>query len=160
VLKENSLCVSFYGWDKVDLFMGAWRAAGLRPVGQIIFCKPYASSVRYLSYRHEGAYLLAKGFPPFPDKPPPEVMGWEYSGNRLHPTQKPVASLKPLIAAFTKPGQIVLDPFAGSGSTLVAARAQHAHTGLAMVDRAQLVQVQQIPQLAGIDTVTFVSIFE
>jgi site-specific DNA-methyltransferase (adenine-specific) len=116
VLKPDSLCVSFYGWDKVDLFMGAWRAAGFRPVGQIIFCKPYASSVRYLSYRHEGAYLLAKGFPPFPDKPPPDVMGWEYSGNRLHPTQKPVATLKPLIAAFTKPGAVVLDPFAGSGS--------------------------------------------
>jgi site-specific DNA-methyltransferase (adenine-specific) len=33
-----------------------------------------------------------------------------------------VQSLKPLISAFTKPGDIVLDPFSGSGSTLVAAR--------------------------------------
>ena len=31
VLKADSLCVSFYGWDKVDLFMAAWREAGFRP---------------------------------------------------------------------------------------------------------------------------------
>jgi site-specific DNA-methyltransferase (adenine-specific) len=30
--------------------------------------------------------------------------------------------LKPLISAFTEPGNIVLDPFCGSGSTLVAAQ--------------------------------------
>src|SRR5690606_21017292 len=38
-----------------------------------------------------------------------------------HPTQKSEAILIPLIEAFTQPGQVVLDPFAGSGSTLVAA---------------------------------------
>ena len=49
-------------------------------------------------------------------------MDWTYTGNTLHPTQKPVSILKPLIAAFTQPGQLVLDPFAGSGSTLAAAQ--------------------------------------
>jgi DNA modification methylase len=49
------------------------------------------------------------------------VQPWIYSGNRSHPTEKAVGILKPLIEAFTQPGQIVLDPFAGSGSTLVAA---------------------------------------
>jgi site-specific DNA-methyltransferase (adenine-specific) len=40
----------------------------------------------------------------------------------LHPTQKPVGSLTPLIEAFSQPSGMVLDPFAGSGSTGVAAR--------------------------------------
>ena len=49
------------------------------------------------------------------------MLDWHYTGNRLHPTQKPVPSLKPVIDAFTKPGDIVLDPFCGTGSTLLAA---------------------------------------
>ena len=122
VLKPDSLCVSFYGWNKTDVFIAAWRNAGFRIVGHIVFRKRYASSARHLSYTHEQAYLLAKGFPAFPDRPPPDVIDWHYSGNRLHPTQKPVQSLKPLISAFTKPGDVVLDPFCGSGSTLVAAQ--------------------------------------
>jgi site-specific DNA-methyltransferase (adenine-specific) len=40
----------------------------------------------------------------------------------LHPTQKPVRLMQALIELTTKPDQIVLDPFAGSGSTLVAAK--------------------------------------
>jgi site-specific DNA-methyltransferase (adenine-specific) len=38
----------------------------------------------------------------------------------FHPTQKPVRLLERLLALTTKPGDIVLDPFAGSGSTGVA----------------------------------------
>lgn len=40
---------------------------------------------------------------------------------RLHPTQKPVSILKKWIQISSNPGDIVLDPFAGSGSTGVAA---------------------------------------
>lgn len=40
---------------------------------------------------------------------------------KIHPTQKPVELLKTLIEIFTDPGDVVIDPLAGSGSTLVAA---------------------------------------
>ncbi len=40
---------------------------------------------------------------------------------KIHPTQKPVELLKTLIEIFTDEGDIVIDPVAGSGSTLIAA---------------------------------------
>ena len=39
------------------------------------------------------------------------------TGNRIHPTEKPVPLLQYLLALYSKPGDKVLDPFAGSGST-------------------------------------------
>jgi adenine-specific DNA-methyltransferase len=121
VLKPNSYCVSFYGWGKADRFLSVWKECGFRPVGHFVWVKRYASRVRHVQMRHEQAYLLAKGEPKFPVCPPPDVLPWKYTGNRLHPTQKPVDSLTPLIEAFSKPHEIVLDPFAGSGSTGIAA---------------------------------------
>ena len=43
------------------------------------------------------------------------------TSEKIHPTQKPVELLKTLIEIFTDPGDVVIDPVAGSGSTLVAA---------------------------------------
>lgn len=48
---------------------------------------------------------------------------WERDGREVpknHPTQKPLALLKRLIKLFTDEGDIVIDPCAGSGSTLIA----------------------------------------
>jgi DNA modification methylase len=39
VLKKDALMVSFYGWNRVDRFMAAWKAAGFYAVGQIVFTK-------------------------------------------------------------------------------------------------------------------------
>jgi DNA modification methylase len=122
VLRRDSFCVSFYGWPHADKFMAAWRAAGFRIVGHLVFRKAYASSVRLLRYQHELAYLLAKGSPKQPACPIPDVIDFRYTGNRLHPTEKPVSALMPLIGAFSQEGGLVFDPFCGSGSTLVAAR--------------------------------------
>ena len=121
VLKPNSLCVSFYGWNRVEAFFAAWKGAGFTPVGHIVFHKTYASAQRFLRYSHESAYVLAKGRPERPADPLSDVLPWRYSGNHSHPTEKAVATITPIIAAFTRTGDVVADPFAGSGSTLVAA---------------------------------------
>jgi site-specific DNA-methyltransferase (adenine-specific) len=122
VLKGNAFAISFYGWPKVDLFFAAWKSAGFRIGGHIIFRKRYASKSAFFQYRHECAYLLLKGNPPTPAFPLPDVMDWKYTGNKLHPTQKSTHILKPLIETFTAPGDLVLDPFTGSGSTCAAAQ--------------------------------------
>lgn len=122
VLKEGGFAVSFYSWTKVHLFMDAWRAAGFRVVGHLVFRKSYASSARFLRYSHEQAYLLAKGDAKLPRQPIPDVIDMPCSGNKLHPTQKPVAALLPLVHAFCPVGGLTFDPFCGSGSSLVAAQ--------------------------------------
>jgi site-specific DNA-methyltransferase (adenine-specific) len=43
-------------------------------------------------------------------------------GHAIHPTQKPLGIIEPLLRYSLAPGGTVLDPFAGSASTLVAAR--------------------------------------
>jgi site-specific DNA-methyltransferase (adenine-specific) len=48
-------------------------------------------------------------------------MEMPYSGNKLHPTQKPVSVLAALIRSFSLPGELILDPFMGSGSSCAAA---------------------------------------
>ena len=122
LMKPGSLCISFYGWTATDAFFSAWRAAGLRPVAHLVFCKGYASRVGLFRSQHESAFVLAKGRPGLPQQPLSDVRSWVYTGNTLHPTQKPVEVLKPLIRTYCPEGGLVLDPFAGSGSTLVAAR--------------------------------------
>ena len=121
VLKQDRVAVMFYGWTKVDAFFDAWRCAGFQPVGHIVFRKSYSSKSRFLQYQHEQAYPLAKGRPPLPKRPLSDVMDMPYSGNKLHPTQKPIPALAQLIRSFSIPGESALDPFAGSGSTCAAA---------------------------------------
>lgn len=121
VLKQDRMAVMFYGWSKVDAFFAAWKDAGFHPVGHIVFRKDYASKRRLVQYQHEQAYLLAKGKPPLPENPIADVINIDYSGNKLHPTQKPISALVPLIRSFSLPGEVILDPFTGSGSTCAAA---------------------------------------
>ena len=45
------------------------------------------------------------------------------SALRVHPTQKPEALMRQLIAVHSRSDDVVLDPFMGSGTTLRAAKA-------------------------------------
>jgi modification methylase len=48
-------------------------------------------------------------------------------GDKLHPTQKPEALLARVMLASTKPGDVVLDPFFGSGTTGAVAKRLGRH---------------------------------
>jgi len=122
VLRRDSYAIAFYGWNHADRFLTAFRAAGFSVVGHLVLAKRYASSTGFLRYQHEQAYLLAKGSPAKPAHPISDVIEWTYTGNHLHPTQKPLPALLRLVEAFSRPGQVVIDPFCGSGSSLLAAK--------------------------------------
>jgi hypothetical protein len=95
-----------------------WVSVALKDAAgaHIVFRKRYASKSGFLRAEHEAAYLLAKGEVERPALPISDVLEWRYTGNRLHPTRKPVEVLTPLIEAFSRPGAVVLDPTHGDVS--------------------------------------------
>ena len=135
ILKPDAWAVTFFGTTKVDVFAKAWKTAGFRIIANVVFPKSYASSSKALQWKHETAYLLAKGKPKV-QNPLPTVLPWKYTENRLHPTQKPIEAILPLIQSLSAPGGLVCDPFAGSATTCVAAmRAQRQFMGIELDPR-------------------------
>ncbi|MAW87418.1 MAG: modification methylase [Phyllobacteriaceae bacterium] len=96
-------------------------------------------------------------------------------GNKVHPTQKPEALLARILSATTKPGDVVLDPFFGTGTTGAVARMLGRHfvgiereqdyidaasariAGVRRLDGAELKQLQ--PKRAA-PRVAFLSLLE
>ena len=80
-------------------------------------------------------------------------------GRKAHPTQKPEALLHRIIMAATKPGQVVLDPFLGSGTTAaVAKRLGRRYIGLerepryAEMARRRIARTRAVEDLDLVDT--------
>jgi modification methylase len=74
-------------------------------------------------------------------------------GNKVHPTQKPEALLHRIISVCSRPGDVVLDPFFGSGTTgAVAKRLGRGYIGLerdetyAAAARARIADVETAPE--------------
>lgn len=104
-----------------------WRVGNLRPSFEPIlwFTKPYKIGTTIADN------ALNQGVGPYNEdaflrysNSPDNIVNCGFSPGEggLHPTQKPAKLMQALIELTTRPQQIVLDPFAGSGSTLVAAR--------------------------------------
>ena len=69
--------------------------------------------------------------------------------NNTHPTVKPTDLMRWLVRLVTPPGGVVLDPFAGSGSTLVAARAEGVRSiGIEREDEYARIIAARLSQLS------------
>ena len=109
-----------------------WRVGNLRPTFEPIlwFVKPYRIGTTItdnvlahgVGAFNEQAYVA---YEQAPDNVIRSGFGTKEGG--LHVTQKPIRLLKALIELTTMQGQVVLDPFCGSGSTLLAAKSIERH---------------------------------
>jgi len=76
----------------------------------------YADKYEMIIFATQGKRKL------YSEKRPFNVLDYDKVENSEHPTQKPIELIKELINNSTKPSQVILDYFAGSGSTLLGAK--------------------------------------
>ncbi len=132
-------------WDKRDGFAGGTKRFVPQQETILYFSKsnkpyfaandvrvPYESTDRIKHAAHKG--ILKNGKRWFPN-PNGRLCGdvWHFSSHRhqnkvngrlvkgVHPTPKPLEMIERMILASTRPGELVLDCFAGTGTTAVAA---------------------------------------
>jgi len=104
-----------------------WRVGNLRPSFEPIlwFSKPYkiGTTIADNVLAHGVGAYNQEAFARYCEVTENVLrVGFSPKEAGLHPTQKPVLLMQAIVELVTKPGQLVLDPFCGSGSTLVAAR--------------------------------------
>lgn len=75
----------------------------------------YAPKYEMIIFAHKGRRLLN-------GRRDPDILHFNRTGNKNHPTEKPVDLLEYLISKSSNEGDLILDPFIGSGSTAVACK--------------------------------------
>jgi len=117
----------WYATARHSLVEAAWREAGLLPHQQLVWAKARAVLTRsHFMWQHEPClYGWVQGKPPARRPPANATTVWhvDQKGEQagVHPTQKPVELFARPIAYHTLPGELIYEPFAGSGTALAAA---------------------------------------
>lgn len=127
--------IVFCAFEQIPMVIEEGKKHGLEHSYPLIFCKNFSAQVLKANMKIVNAceyavVLYRDKLPKFrnigPDGKGHMIFNWfewkrdskEYP--KIHPTQKPVNVLKRLIEIFTDEGDVVIDPVAGSGSTLRA----------------------------------------
>ncbi|CCI81584.1 DNA-methyltransferase [Lactobacillus hominis] len=122
--------IVFCSWQQMPMLIDQAKEEGFKHAYPLFFTKKTSSQVLKANMRIVGATEFALVL--YRDKLPKfnnhghmvlDHMKWKVDDGypKIHPTQKPIPVLKRLISLFTDPGDVVIDPTAGSGSTLRAA---------------------------------------
>jgi DNA modification methylase len=134
-LTEKPAVYQFHASARQGLVEAAWKACGLLVHQQLVWVKarPVLTHAHYL-WQHEPCfYGWPRGKQPTKRPPPAARTVWtpgdawdtadpieEDGAAGLHPTQKPVGLIRRMVEYHTEPGEVVYEPFAGSGTCLVA----------------------------------------
>lgn len=139
VLKAGGVYYICSGWSSYPIFHQALQGAGLYRSGVIIWEKDNAS-LGWNDFRYKHEWILT-GKNKEGAKAASILYGWKdgahyfrdsrdeydvwriprkHAGDYVHPTEKPVYLVEKALANSTRRGELVLDMFGGSGSTLIA----------------------------------------
>lgn len=122
--------IVFCAFEQINMVVEEAKKHGLLKSYPLVFIKNYSSQVLKANMKIVGATEYAVVL--YRDKLPKFNNGghmifnwfeWKRESKKypkIHPTQKPIALLKRLIEIFTDEGDVVIDPVAGSASTLRA----------------------------------------
>jgi len=131
--------IVFCAFQQIPTVIKYAEKYGFKNYIHITFIKNYSAQVLKANMRIVGAtehaLVLYRGKLPKFNNDGHMVFDWMFwekdkigAYPKIHPTQKPVALLKKLIGIFTDEGDVVIDPCAGSGSTLRAAKEMGRHS--------------------------------
>lgn len=137
--------IVFCSYQQMPIIEEVGKKYGFNKSYPLFFVKNTSSQVLKANMRIVGAtehavVLYRNKLPKFRNGKTDEVKGkmiknwfeWKRDSTKeypkVHPTQKPVNILKQLIEIFTDEGDVVIDPCAGSGSTLRAAKELNRHS--------------------------------
>jgi DNA modification methylase len=136
--RDGAILFVFMDWRHLFELTCAGREQDLALKNLVVWAKDNAGMGTFYRSRHELVFVFKNGDAPHTNTFELGQHGryrtnvWEYAGVNtfrtgrldelaMHPTVKPVLMLADAIRDVTERGAIVLDPFAGSGSTLIAA---------------------------------------
>ena len=135
---QSGAMICFCAFQQYQYLVDTAAKYGFPNSQPIFFIKDYSAQVLKANMKVVGATEMAVIF--WRDRLPKfnndgkmvfDWFKWERdpaSVPKVHPTQKPQSILRRLIEIYTDPGDVVIDPVAGSGSTLFAARAMNRHS--------------------------------
>ena len=124
-VKEGGSLICFCRWDVQDAFKSAIEWSGFSVESQVIWDRGVhgmGDLKGSFAPRHDVIWFAVKGKFQFSgDRPMSVIKSKRVDPDKmLHPNEKPVGLMSYLVDAVTPRGGLVLDPFAGSGTTLLA----------------------------------------